>query len=196
MIGDAPASQFEMGHQKGGGHFCWGCNLNADRASDLQYLYQLPYVSYEDATAKVLRSPIGIEKSEAGATHYFSNLGKSELVEELNCRGVRFCSLESKSSLTKKLEEELSGAQRVPALLFSNPKAKLDQLNLQHYEVLACEPLHCVGNHIKNLYEELPNHLIKDEKIIFNNALKTSFNNKDVKRRWDYRLSLLKMTIF
>ncbi len=41
-----------------------------------------------------------------------------------------------------KLVNLLKGAQRVPSLLVLNPKQSLQELNLQQYEVLDCEPLH------------------------------------------------------
>ena len=33
--GDGPSAQFEAGQQKGGGYFCWSCEVNADRCDDL-----------------------------------------------------------------------------------------------------------------------------------------------------------------
>lgn len=49
--------------------------------------------------------------------------------------------------------------QRVPTLLLSNSKQALEELNLQHYQILECEPLHDVKGHISNVIRELPNLL-------------------------------------
>ena len=43
---------------------------------------------------------------------------------------------------------------RVPALLYNNPNANLESLNLGGYEVLPCEPMHDISHHI-----ELPAHI-------------------------------------
>ena len=32
-------------------------------------------------------------------------------------------------------------------------------MGLDNYEILACEPLHDIENHIKNLFEEIPHHM-------------------------------------
>ena len=145
---------------------------------------------------RALKSPIGKQSANQGKTHYFEKLCKADLIEELNAREVTFCSLEPKSSLQQKLEATISGVQRVPALLFSSPESSLTSLGLERYEITACEPLHCVSNHIKNIYEELPSHLIKEERMEFQNAITTSFRGKEAKRASDYRLSLLRVTTF
>ena len=35
LSGDAPACQLEIGQQKGGNYFCWGCNMKATRNEDM-----------------------------------------------------------------------------------------------------------------------------------------------------------------
>ena len=55
--------------------------------------------------------------------------------------------------------QELHGIQRVPALLFDNPTKTLEDIQLYQYEVSTIEPMHDVDNHIKNVYEEVPQHL-------------------------------------
>ena len=44
-----------------------------------------------------------------------------------------------------------------------------------------CESLHCITNHIKNLHEELPYHLNKQEKKLFEDAVIASFSGKECK---------------
>ena len=50
----------------------------------------------------------------------------------------------------------LKGAQRIPTLLTLNPPQTLKALNLEHYEVLDCEPLHDFIGHGYNLLKEIP----------------------------------------
>ena len=54
-----------------------------------------------------------------------------------------------------------------PSLLFNCPEGDTDLIYLGNYEILACEPLHNIENHIKNLFEELPHHMA--EKKFFTN---------------------------
>lgn len=49
--------------------------------------------------------------------------------------------------------------------------------------------------HITNLYQEIPFHLPKDQKELFNKANKSSFAEKEAKRGADYRKSLIDVTI-
>ena len=58
----------------------------------------------------------------------------------------------------------------------------------------ACEPLHDMSNHTKNLYDELPRNLAKNEKAKLNDIISTSFDLKKAKNSSDYRKSLLIVT--
>ena len=69
----------------------------------------------------------------------------------------------------------------------------MEDLNLERYEILPCEPLHDIVGHIKNLYEEIPVHLTSSEKAIFTNLKNATFEGKDSKRGCDYRASLVKL---
>ena len=55
-----------------------------------------------------------------------------------------------------KLKTEMHDIQRVPSLLFNCPDGDLNLIGLESYEILACEPLHDIENHIKILFEEIP----------------------------------------
>ena len=59
------------------------------------------------------------------------------------------------------LKVEMHGIQRLPSLLYTVPFKTLDEINLQHYEILANEPLHDVLNHIKNIQQEIPYYVDK-----------------------------------
>lgn len=84
----------------------------------------------------------------------------------------------------------------MPMLMFDRPDSTLKELYLQDYEIVPVEPLHAVKVHITNLYEEIPEHLNRDEKLIFEEAIKTSFAGKEAKRGCDYRKSLIDCTSF
>ena len=89
------------------------------------------------------------------------------------------------------LENEVYGIQRFLALMYNNPLDTLETLNLSKYEILVTEPLHDIGNHIKNIYQEIPYHFPKNKKKDVRQILDVSFNGKDAKNSSDYRKSLL-----
>ena len=128
------------------------------------------------------------------STDYFNNLTKDEIIQELHERQVKFYQSNLKQNLQTKLEAEVQGKHRVPAILFQNPSKTLADMNLENYECFGCEPLHCIAGHIKNLYEEIPYHLDKEEKMYFVNIVSASFSGKEAKRGADYRLSLIDVT--
>ena len=67
------------------------------------------------------------------------------------------------------LEYEMHGIQRLPTLLYKSSKPfDMRNYNIPDYEILTCEPLHDICNHTKNLYDELPRHLPKNEKAKLN----------------------------
>ena len=69
---------------------------------------------------------------------------------------------ERKECYKDALTSELAGHCRVPALLFNAPKTTLEDLGASKYEIVPCEPMHDLSNHITNLLDELPNHVSKD----------------------------------
>lgn len=58
---------------------------------------------------------------------------------------------------------EMHGIQQLPPLLYTVPLKVLDEINLQHYEILVNELFNDVSNHIKNIKQEIPHH---DDKAI------------------------------
>ena len=78
----------------------------------------------------------------------------ADLREELKARNIG-TEGKKKPELQLNLTEVLQGAQRVPTLLTQNPTRALTSLNLQHYEILDCEPLHDIKGHFYNLLPEL-----------------------------------------
>ena len=67
---------------------------------------------------------------------------------------------------------------------------------LPNYEALSAEPYHEILGHIKNIYVDLPHHLVKEEKKILEFAINTSFNNNDTKRSVDYRKVIITVTAY
>ena len=91
--------------------------------------------------------------------------------------------------------EELHGIQRVPPLVFYTLNNGLESINYQNYEILPFEPLHDIGRHIENIFEELPHHLEKDQAKPILDVLDVSLNGKDTKRTFDYRCPLVQVSL-
>ena len=90
-----------------------------------------------------------------------------------------------------KLKTEMHGIQRVLSLLINCPEGDLSLMGLENYEILACEPLHDIENHIKNVFEEIPHHMADKKKVT--DFIGAVFNGNDSKRGVDYRTSLIKV---
>ena len=62
----------------------------------------------------------------------------------------------------------LGGTTRLPALLHKsdNCSVSVEELNIEKYEVIYFETLHCSMNHIKNLLQELPHHITDIDTLI------------------------------
>ena len=78
----------------------------------------------------------------------------------------------------------------VLALLYGN-ECETVESKLPNYEILPVEPCQDIPGHIKNIYDELPHHLVNKEKEILQYAIITSFNKKDAKCSVDYRKSII-----
>ena len=65
---------------------------------------------------------------------------------------------------------------------------------LNNYEVLPNEPMHDIPGHWKNLLEEIPRHLPKTEKTLFQSISMIGLN-KDTKRAVDYRKTAINLSI-
>ena len=97
--------------------------------------------------------------------------------------------------MNKLLRHHLKGVQRVPSLFYSTPSINnFHEFHLENYEVSGVEPLHDIAGHIKNIIEEIPNHLDVEARKRFSEFLQTSLGQKDTKRSCDYRLALIELT--
>ena len=63
---------------------------------------------------------------------------------ELEGRNVEFSEEANTPELKQKLRNEIHGIQRLPTLFFSEPETTTEELLLNSYEILPCEPLHDV----------------------------------------------------
>ena len=157
FTGDHPAAQFEQGTQQGGRYKCGSCGCRDVLFSDQAHSLQWPWRSL--ATLQAIATA-GVFGKKAGVTKPLDKLHVNDLRRELRVRGV--ANLESfKPELQQQLDDILKGVQRVPALLLLNPCQSLASINLQHYEVVACEPLHDLKGHLSNLLHEVP-HILPD----------------------------------
>ena len=131
----------------------------------------LPHLSLSDRISKV--------RKKKKLVKLYSNIKKDEVVQELHERKVSFTCKSSAKDLQELLIKEMHGIWRLPALLFQNPTDNLDELFLQHYEILNNEPLHDVSHYTQNLYEEIPSHFPKDFKQYLKKIIHNSFNGKE-----------------
>lgn len=118
-----------------------------------------------------------------------------ELRVELTARGKS--DEGNKEDLQKRLSELLGGTTRLPALLHSNENfdVSVKELNIESYEVLFFEALHCSMNHIKNVLQELPHHITDIDTLIKLKEILAVQMSKDKLRGVDYRKTLIYITI-
>ncbi len=155
FTGDHPAAQFEQGTQQGGRYKCGACGCKDTMFTDQAHSLRCHWRSLQELQELAVG---GVYGSKPGATKPLEKLRIGELREELKARGVFDLDRLKPESQTE-LQEILKGVQRVPALLLVNPKQELRSLNINRYEVMACEPLHDLKGHLHNLLDELPNIL-------------------------------------
>lgn len=101
----------------------------------------------------------------------------------------------SESFSSRQVQRMAQGTTRIPALLFGDESITLQSINLQSYEVLYFEALHCSMNHIKNILEELPHHITDIDTLIKLKEILSVQLNKEKKRGVDYRKTLIYLTI-
>ena len=189
MNGDNPSVEFEDGTQKGGNRGCVGCDGDMRSSYDFQYMSHRKYRSLEEKQNLVLAGPEG----RKGRLYPFKNLKVQQLRRELQERGEDDSS--TKQQLQDRLAEVLGGTTRRPALLYGDTRLSLKELNLEQYEVLFFEPLHCCLNHIAHVLGELPHHITDVDVLL---TLKETISlalMKDKLRCTDYRCALLQVII-
>ena len=193
--GDSPAREVEAGQQKGGHYFCSNCGCHAERVDELDHVLNCPIISFQDRMDTVMKpGTVSRANSVKQKLKPLSNLSKKQLEKELGARGIY--DGKTKQELQAKLDMELHGIQRVPALLVHTPDIPLKHLHLANYEILPTEPLRDIGHHIENVLTELPHHLEVKERHVFEDCVSTCLDGKDSKRVVDYRAGLLKIIAY
>lgn len=183
--GDSPLRAFEAGKQKGGNYFCSCCGIHCSMADELDHVLNIPITSLQERKEKVLCGTVAKERSCQQHPKPFENRKKSELENELGSREIYEGDL--RPELDDLLVKELKGIQRVPALLFNEPEASLEELGLHKYDILPAEPLH-------DIVIELVNHITDAEANFLRGSIKLCLGNKDSKRTVDYSAALVKIT--
>ncbi|KAI8486584.1 AP-5 complex subunit zeta-1 [Branchiostoma belcheri] len=193
--GDCPSRQFEMGQQRGGFHPC----LCAVDIREVHSFFTCTHVenpaqSMEDRQKFILDGPITSQKASSSLPDPFSQMTKEEMKDELTSRGaVPYETVDTmtKHDLQQEMKKMLRGIKRMPALLQPNPTQDLTELNLQHLEAPACESMHDLYNHTKNILEELPAHVSREVVETIQTVKTTILGNKDTVRAVDMRWLLL-----
>ena len=185
-----PASQFEIGQQKGGHFFCTGCEIQSDSVSDLKSI-ESRFMSLQERINKVKQTSLSLEKLRKNKLKLYENLDKAELISELRERNVHFTSDSPLHILRGIIAKEMHGIQRLPALMYERPNFSLTDLHLEKYEILCNEPLHDVSNHTKNLFAEVVHHIPKNLKKQLQTVIDVSFDGKTAKNSSDYRKSVI-----
>ena len=134
---------------------------------DLAHTFQLPQRSLQDLQ-KIATA--GMRGMVAGELRPFDKLKVNDLREELKARHI-LCGDRKKEELDK-------GVQRVPTLLLLNPKGSLQDLHLEKYCVLDCEPLHDLKGHLINLCKELPYLLQGDARKAIEEIISATVSDK------------------
>lgn len=88
----------------------------------------------------------------------------------------------------------MRGVQRVSTLLLFNPIQQLQQLNLEEYTVLDCDPLHDLKGHLGNLFKELPYILPENLQKTCEDIIKANTHEKMTEA--DYRMVLIETYLY
>ena len=192
--GDHPATQYEAGQQKCGNYACHACSTDSNCHKKYSYAFKCKYLSLKDRITKVLHTLSSRNRLRAhNQIHLYSELNLPDIIEELHERNNK-TPAKTKQQYHDVLKVEMHGIQQLPSLFYTVPFKTLNEINLQHYEILVNELLHNVSNHIKNIQQEIPYHVDKAIKKKVQDVIISSFNNKDAKNSADYRRNLLMIT--
>ncbi|XP_066298089.1 uncharacterized protein [Branchiostoma lanceolatum] len=160
---------------------------------NIEYTYRTPVLSLADRMQLLKEGEVTCEKTINGSTAV-DHMCKAELVRELVSRSMldtKEAQAKTSKELQALLKTQLHGVKRPPALLFGSTDTSLEDLNLDRYEVLPCEPLHDVSHQTDNLFQELPHHVPSDIRQIIKEVYDATLGNKEMKRGCDYRVALV-----
>lgn len=108
--------------------------------------------------------------------HYWIIVQKSCL--ELRGRGLIKESYKDKKGIKSALSQELRVMKMVLALLYRN-ECKTVESKLPNYKILPIEPCYNIPGHNKNIYDQSPYHLVKEEKNILEHVITAFFKEKE-----------------
>ena len=191
LHGDGSASSFVIGHQEGENYFYWDCCIPAEYCHDISHTFYTPSVNINSRMNALTATTRSLNMLHNRKLKIYENLSKVDIVDDLHQRNISFYQNQTKEFLHKLLKKEVKGIQHVLALLVPNIN-NVDILN--NYEVLPNEPMHDIAGHWKNLLAEIPYHLPKTEKSLFQ-CISMVGLNKDTKRAVDYRKTAINLSI-
>ena len=183
--GDGPAQQFEAGNSIGGNFSCVSCGVKSERISDIAYSYRCPLLNLQQRQDFLLQ---GVAWKKINSRP-LDKLLISDLKTELSMRGVSITG-KRKPALERDFEEIRLGITNFPALLQDRPKATLQSLNLQDYEISPTEPLHDLKGHLGNIIEETL-HSTTGDVLCEVKRIKATVLNKEALRCSDLRKALI-----
>lgn len=193
FTGDNPARQFEGGQQRGGNFSCL-CGVNVKEHSNLVHCYRNQFLSLEERRRLIIKGDLW-KKLETGETNPFQKLKKDELITELEHHEI-WVDNEKKAELMDKLSTKLHGICRPAALMCDDPTKSANDISIQDYEVLFCEPLHDITNVVQNIIAELPFHVPKEIQKEFEQFSNTTIGDKNQIKGSDARLYAIKLAKF
>ena len=146
FTGDHPAKQFERGTQVGGIYKCSGCGCKSYMMDDQAHALACTTRTTEELQSVAIQGVLGRVPCIIKPL-YVKHLSIAEIRQELRARGVADVD-RLREEVQPLLQDMLKGVQRVPSLLLLKPDQKLTNLNLQHYHILDCEPMHDIKGHL------------------------------------------------
>ena len=193
FTGDNPARQYEGGQQRGGNYSCL-CGVNVTDHQNLIKCYRMETLTLEDRRKLVTKGELW-KKLLEGETNPFQKLKKEDLQSELDYHGYHSTD-ETKGQLQEALAHILHGICRPPALMCHEPLKSASDLNIDHYEVLCCEPLHDLSNVIQNIITELPMQVPENLRREFEAFSNSTIGDKKQIKGSDARLYAIKLSKF
>ena len=123
---------------------------------------------------------------QRGGIKPLDGLSKCQLQHEIQARGSNASPTMTKLKLQHEFHALRKGINNFPALLTSNPQTSLEEINLQQYEISACEPLHDFKGHMANLVEEIKHMVVGNAKSEVTKVISVTLG-KDTLRCVDYQ---------
>ena len=89
-------------------------------------------MSLQDRIEEVKSTTMSQLKLQKQQLKLYERLSKTEIIDELHQRAVKFTSTLTKKDLMDILSYEMHGIQRPPALWYDHPNHSMEELNLSH----------------------------------------------------------------